>query len=294
MGYNHATPHRAVLCVNWLGSQFNRSEPGFWLLASLAVAVIAANLAWLVLRRRASEIPATASIGLSAFLALGWLLVSLFYLLIPLAAWQRGALSPYNMGLEGIDWSDLLGRGGLLTIAVIAALLLGWLVYRHSLPEGPRVGGAWWRAALDAALWQWHCAFYRALSIELLAGWLGFSHLQTILADPGAIVMRLAGGAPAFPEGVWQATEQPLYWGAWLGLGFILLEWGLDPFNRASLRSPGRRMEHALLRLGLAVTTTALFVMTRNFWLCLVCQVTVEAAIAGWFPAPAPLAIENG
>jgi accessory gene regulator protein AgrB len=35
----------------------------------------------------------------------------------------------------------------------------------------------------------------------------------------------------------------------------------------------------------LATVTAALFALTRNFWLCLVCSLIVEISIARWFPA---------
>ena len=49
---------------------------------------------------------------------------------------------------------------------------------------------------------------------------------------------------------------------------------------------PAGGREIALLRLALAVATTALFVLTSNFWLPLICSVVVETAIAGWFSLP--------
>jgi hypothetical protein len=152
-------------------------------------------------------------------------------------------------------------------------LLFGWLVYRHSLPPGgapSRIarGARLLRAPLDAALQQWHGAFYRALVIGLLPAAVG-----SLASVP--LVSTLSRSA---------ATEA-LYWGSWLGLGLLALEWALNPFARAALRHPIRR-EAALRRAIMMIATTALFALTRNFWLCLACDLVVETVIAGWLPLP--------
>ncbi len=85
--------------------------------------------------------------------------------------------------------------------------------------------------------------------------------------------------------------SEPLYWGAWLGLAAAGLEWVLNPFDRACLRRTGDR-EVALRRAALAVATTGLFVLTRNFWLCLAVHVAVETLAVGWFPLQLPTPIE--
>ncbi len=45
---------------------------------------------------------------------------------------------------------------------------------------------------------------------------------------------------------------------------------------------PGRQ-EAALHSADLAIATAALFALTRNFWLCLACQVLAETAMALWW-----------
>ena len=80
-----------------------------------------------------------------------------------------------------------------------------------------------------------------------------------------------------------QLLAAPLYWGSWLGLALIALEWALNPFARAELQRPGQR-ETALLRVVLAIATTALFTVTPNFWLLLIAHLAVETVIAGWLP----------
>jgi hypothetical protein len=259
---------------------------GVWVIASLALAVAGPNLAWLSLHGRMvgprwrdrlqGWMPASSP--------LVWLASSLFLLLPPYLAWRLGTLSLYYLGLTEIDWLALAGAAGMWATSIVALALFGWLVYRRSLrmelwetggvKEGASaaVGTRAWLAPLDASLWQWHWAFYRAAAI----GWLAAaSPLPGVLLH-GAWAARLAalygaGGA------------QPVYWGSWLGLCLAGIEWGLNPFARAGLKVAGRQ-EATLRAVGLAIATTALFSFTRNFWLCLFCSVTVETLVAGWLP----------
>ncbi len=212
---------------------------------------------------------------------LSWLAGALFMLLPPLVAWQRGIISPYLLGLTEIDWVANLLIGALPAAAIASISVLGWLVYRRSLrdPDGRLAAGPGqrWTAPLDAALRQWHWSFYRAAA----AAW-----LLTAVPGPGsaAAARTIALHLPAGSVLVLGRLDGPaaLYWGAWLGLAFIALEWLLDPFVRRALHIPGRQ-EAALRDAGLAIATTALFALTRNFWLCLACQVLAETAIALWW-----------
>ena len=248
-------------------------NPAFWLCASLLVAVVATNAVWLVHKvlGKRSGAPAPAALGVLS--ALAWLFVSLFFLLPPPAAWRFGALAPRLMGLTGIGWVESLRAGAPLMFLIIGLLIFGWLVYRRSLSgdrsrsRAERIG-ATLRAPVDAALLQWHWAFYRALAIALLpivAGALASSEILHPLER--------------------QLLAAPLYWGSWLGLALIALEWALNPFARAGLQRPGQR-ETALLRVVLAIATTALFTVTPNFWLLLIAHLAVETVIAGWLPLP--------
>lgn len=248
-------------------------SPTTWLCASLLVALLATNITWLIRKilDKRSGAPAGQSAGILA--ALAWLLVSLFFLLPPPAAWRFGALSPRLMGLTGIDWVESLRTGAPLMFLIIGLLLFGWLVYRRSLP-GDRSrtrlarAGMTLRAPVDAALLQWHWAFYRALAIAILP----------------IVAGSLTGNQWLHPLGS-RLMAAPLYWGSWLGLALIALEWALNPFARAGLHRAGHR-ESALLRVALAVATTALFTLTPNFWLLLLAHLAVETVIAGWLPLP--------
>jgi hypothetical protein len=262
------------------GGRLLVSEPAPWVLGSLALAILAANLGWFIARRRP---PGHSRPGV--LLALVWLAVSLYLLLPPLAAWRLGALSPFFLGLTEINWLASLSAGGLLAGLIVALALYGWLLYRRHPPDPksfrkPREAAPAWRVPIDAALCQWHWAFYRAAAIGWLTGWAATA--------PGAEAPLRGIGFAATPLQwatlqMWPllraAADQPLYWGSWLGLGLIAVEAALDPFARARLRSPGHA-EQALLCATLAVATTALFVLSRNLWLCLACQVITETVIA--------------
>jgi hypothetical protein len=249
------------------------NNPGFWLGASLLAAVVTANAAWLVLRilGRRNGTPATPAHG--AWSAFAWLFVSLFFLLPPPAAWRFGALSPRLMGLNGFGWVESLLAGAPLMFVIIGMSIFGWLVYRRSLTGDrrrtrvARIGAAL-RAPIDAALLQWHWAFYRALAIALVPVAAGVLANSEILRSLGS-----------------QLMAAPLYWGSWLGLALTALEWLLNPFGRAGLLRPGRR-EIVLLRIVLAIATTALFTLAPNFWLLLITHLVVETVIAGWLSLP--------
>jgi hypothetical protein len=262
------------------------SEPAVWVAGSLLAAVLATNLSWLIARKvgaRATRLHA----GLRP---LAWLLVSAYLLLPPVGALSTGAISPYFLGLAEINWLESLAAGGLLTALIVALAAVGRAVYGRNRVAEVRFSGQLWRAPLDAVFQQWHWAFYRAG----LVGWL--ASLVSREADIAAVLQGAISGI-VFPEWAGPAAlllqlvstkalqllqtllEQPLYWGSWLGLGLVAVEWSLNPFARADLRSPGCR-ELLLLRVALAVATTALFTLTRNLWLCLVCHVLAEALVA--------------
>ncbi len=249
---------------------FDVQQPLAWLIGCLALAVATVNAAWLV--RQRNRLPVVQTTVLTA---LTWLVVSLFWLLPPLLAWHAGALSLSLMGVAEIDWVQSLAGGLPLAAAVIGLVLFGWLIYRRTLPQpaAETAGqfdrmGRTGRALLDAVLLGWHWAFYRAAAI----GWLA--------ALPDAAISQ-----PVLAHAAGQITAQPLYWGSWLGLACVGLEWALNPFARTELRVPGRQ-EAALRRIVLALAATAVFIVSRNLWLCLAVQVLIETAITGWFPAP--------
>ena len=266
--------------------QIDIMNAGWWLVGSAAAAIVMTNIVWLLKSLK----PLAALAQYWPIRLAAWSLSALFYIVPPLAALRLGQLSPYWLGIGEIDWLSGLTTGGLLTGVVTALALFGWLVYRRGMravltaannggsdeaapshkPGRPAIDVLRWRSLADAALVQWHLAFYRALAIGWLAG--------------------LMSAPPLWPEpiGIWaqQVSRDPFYWGCWLGLCAAGLEWGLNPFGRASLRDSDEVAGRAIRQAILACATTALFVLTRNFWLCLASQVVIEGAIAIWFPLP--------
>jgi hypothetical protein len=256
--------------------QLALTDPLLWVLGSLVLAVVATNVAWLARRAARGGHALTLDSVWAGLEPLIWLLTALYLFLLPIGALWAGALSPYLMGLSETDWVNALVSGGFLAASSGAVIVFGWLVYRHKLPARPRTGSSVrpWLAPIDAALLQWHWAFYRAGVI----GWL-------------ALVIKMENSVPeAFLALV---REQPLYWGSWLGMILVAVEWALNPFARRALFGSQDSPEYApaaertVLRMALAVVTTALFVLTRNFWLSLACHVIVETAIVAFMPVPA-------
>lgn len=247
--------------MNTRSELFDASNPLSWVLASILLAVAATNVAWLLQRRRRPRLASEAQVRS----VLAWLTQALFYGLPPVIAWQTGVLSPFYVGISEPQWLTMAAVGAPLAGVITAVLLFGWLVYRHTATASDRPPPAaarllaTVRTPLDALLQQWHWAFYRALMV----GWL--AELQA----SSAVAVALAA--------------EPLYWGSWLGMALVGLEFGLNPFARARLRRPGQQ-EAALRTIALAVATTALFTLTRSLWLCLACHLIVETVITGWLP----------
>jgi hypothetical protein len=256
--------------------QLESENPLLWVLGSLALAVIATNVTRLAVRTRWQGRASSPGGTWGSLQPLVWLLTALFLFLPPIAAWRAGALSPYLMGLSELNWPDTLISSGGLALVSGGIIVFGWLMYRHRLPARARASGGSqpWLAPVDAALLQWHWAFYRAGVIGSLV-----------------LAAEMEGTRPA--AFLAPLVEQPLYWGSWLGMILVALEWALNPFAREALIGSRRNPDHApaaeltVIRMALAVTTTSLFILTRNFWLGLVCHVVVETAVVAFLPAPA-------
>ncbi len=245
------------------------SNPAAWLTGSFLLIIAATNLTWLAVRGRSVQ----SRFRHGPLAPLGWLILALIYLLPPYLAMREGILSPYTLGLTEVNWPTTLSDGMALSGIIVGGMVFGWLIYRRSLPEGPLPRGMAriipaLRAPVEGALHQWHWTFYRAAVAEWLM-------LAPLTAPEFPALTRLTG---AF-------HDQPLYWGAWLGLAVAGTEWVLDPFSRSTLGRTGDA-QALLRRVTLAVTTTGLFVMTRNLWLCLIVHIAVETLMTGWFPLP--------
>ncbi len=277
--------------MEWLASHFDLIRPGFWLCAAVGLAVLATNLAWLVVHvcEQLRLERALRLLRADAVQAVAWLIASAWLLAPPFYAWRAGAISPYHLGVAELDWIASLSAGGWPALLIVAVAMFGWLIYRHTLPADSTGAGdesrliLALRAAIEAGLTQWHLAFCRAA----LIGWLSASPVMPALP---------AAWAEAILRGV---LAQPFYWGSWLGLSVALFQAGLNPFVRDALSRPSPRQHRqgrpeALLRdLALAFATTGLFVLARNFWLCLICHVVISTTIAGWLPVRQPLRVSE-
>jgi len=190
-----------------------------------------------------------------------WLVGSvLTYVLVSnlsgLARWYLPSRRPGTMSvlqqpvatwvLSEIDWVQSMGMGGALAAGALALLSLGWWSYRRSLPvelERPQLVPRslllrWLVALIETFALQVHWGFYR-----------------TVVAD--------------------QVERSTAQWAGWAGMGLIALEWVLNPLIRRSLRRPPHS-EPVIRRAVLAIVTTALFILTRNLWLCWALHVLFE------------------
>ena len=113
-----------------------------------------------------------------------------------------GLISPRLMGLSQIDLGTGLGIGALFAALSLGVLLAAGLTYRRTRHSGSpyaslgQAVGATVRLVLEAGSLQWHWAFYRS-----------------------AIIVAAAG----------MGLNNPVYWGAWLAVGWICLEGTLVP-----------------------------------------------------------------
>ena len=235
----------------WLQSQLNwQEEPGLWLAGSFLLYVLASNAAWLLRHQRSA-------IRLQTWPGTLWLITLLcwaYFVGPPYAALLLGVVSPRWLGLSEVDWVGSMGMGGAIAAAALGLLGLGWWSYRRALPRRgdpcgrPGQGQAlpllprplrWLLAIIETAALQAHWAFYRSVFI------------------------------------VWL---EELHWGSWAGLGLVCLEWALNPWLQRGLRRP-TQAEPILRRAVLALVTTALFILTRNLWLCWALHGLFEAGV---------------
>lgn len=229
-------------------------EGWLWLLGSLLLAVLWANVAWLFRSPRPGVLSGFVA-RLRRWRLACWLLQALrmaYYIAVPAVAllWRR-ALGERPMGLVGVEtfasvsdkwtgWARDLGWAVALGVCAWAVLALGWRTYRNALSViGKREDGRWaaaisgWPALREAAYHEVHWAFYRSL--------------------PVAVTLERTGDA---------------YWGVWIGLALVLLEAALNPDWRRGLADPSRA-PGLLMRAALAVVSGVLFLETENLWLAI-------------------------
>jgi len=223
----------------WLQSQSNwQDQSGLWLVGSILIYILVSNLAGLARWYLPSRRPGVISVVQQPAATWVFRLLRWAYMVAPpYALLLMGIISPTSMGLSEIDWVQSMGMGGALASGALALLSLGWWSYRRSLPlepERPRLAPrtlllCWLVALIETFALQVHWGFYRSA----VADQVGLGNAQ---------------------------------WVFWAGIGLVALEWVLNPLLRRSLRHPPHS-EPAVRRAVLAIVTTALFILTHNFWL---------------------------
>jgi hypothetical protein len=213
-----------------------------WLGGSLLFYVVASNLLWRFSAWLASP-PG------SAVVQTGRLLYGLGVPYLALGGWPqrpyRGVLSPESLGIVGFGgqwdvagWLEAAGTGIGLGVVAFLFLLLAW---SSAQAKDARVGlylgpRPWWALLVDIVYLQAHWAFYRA----------GFAQIT------GSV-----------------------YWGVFLGLGFVLLEWSLNPLWRCGWHREamaGARW----VRTVIALIVALVFLYSRNLWVCLAVHLLLE------------------
>jgi hypothetical protein len=216
-----------------------------WLGGSLLVYVVAYNVLW-----RFSDLLESPP---------GFLLAQagrfILYLGVPyvaLGGWpqrpHRGLLSLEDLGIVGFGghwtvsrWLEAVGTGLGLGVMALFLLFLA-LSNTDSRADNVRLHLAprpWWLLFVDILYLEVHWAFYRA----------GFA-----------------------------GATGSVYWGTFLGLGLIFLEWGLNPFWRRGWRleeKAGARWVRAAVALVVAVV----FLLSRNLWVCLAVHLLLEFSL---------------
>jgi len=246
-----------AMYITWLQTQLNwRDEPGLWLLGSFLLYVLASNGAWALYRHCPKPLE-RARDRLQAWPGSRWLGLPIrwaYFVGPPYAALLLGVISPRWMGLSELDWVRSLGVGGAAAAIALGLLGLSWWSYRRALPcRGDPGGCPDVGTTLAVAPGQGQALPLPRPLCGLLA-----------LVETAALQIHWAFYRSAFVNPDWLSE---LYWGSWAGWALVCLEWALNPWLRRGLRHPAQA-EPILRRAALALVTTALFILTRNLWLC--------------------------
>ena len=256
------------LSVGW-------GEGWLWLGGSLLVAILGANLAWFFRRPRSGAIgDFVADLSARRFSpAFLQFLRLLYYIGIPFAAllWGRDAVVGRLLGLQRLD----LPLAGAHESG--AYLAVNWLDWAHDAGWAVTLGAGTW-GLLALGWWAYRRATSAAGEGEMVAG----------AGSSGWAFLREA----AYHEVHWAFYRNApvvalgTYWGAWIGLVLVASEAALNPAWRSGLVDP-QRAPASLMRAGLAVFSSVLFLSTGNLWLALVSDWGISwglAALARAFP----------
>lgn len=224
------------LSNRWIVTQFAPDTPGFWLLLSALISLLL-SLIWGIIPKGARKLTLLTR-----------------FILLPYIGLLTGALSPHFMGLTGLDWLVGLSLG----LGICFVILLGLMLVRVTIVLAtpfPLVGGE---------------ATTRTPPLDkALLGETNQLHLSTL------IYQSFLNGAEefhwAFLRGaLWELLLMsptlfalPIYWAIWGSALLALPELLLN----------GRNLLERLLKLILLMTTSILFLYTRNLWLCIMLHV---------------------
>lgn len=155
---------------------------------------------------------------------------------LPYAALLLGSLDPHLAGLSGLDWLHSLGVGAVFASATAALL---WLdrVYLHLTVPSLSPAETTHEAPALATLWL-----------------VAFQQAHWAFYRSAAIILLGA------------------YNGAFAGLALVIIEWVLNPAWRAGWMKQQRVFA---FDLALALTSTILFLMTGNLWVCALVHIVV-------------------
>lgn len=166
---------------------------------------------------------------------------ALYYVGVPYAAMLLGAADfPIYLGLARLDWPSSIGRGALAG----AALFLGLVAIAAYSLRGPHR----LRAGAETDDSRGVTVVYEALFLE--AHW-AFYRLPGILATGDLLL------------------------GAWIGATLAVVEQVADPHWRSRAASKQWALA-AWQRLALLAGMTAVFLLTRNFWVAWAVHTLVE------------------
>jgi hypothetical protein len=257
------------------------SSGWIWLLCSWAVAVLWANLGW-VWRRAPAGALSRAVNRVVGWPYSGWLLQLarlLYYVGLPFAAlvWGHDAVNARLLGLQRVE----LPLGSAAVGTVVAENWLDWL----------RDLG--WAAALGVGLWALLAVAWWRLRRALAAARLSSPPVRL---DTPWVLLREA----VFHEAHWAFYRNApvlalgsTYWGAWIALALVGLEALLNPAWRVRMQSPEHNLE-GVMRVALAVVSSALFLETANLWLAIGLHFGVSLGLAVFTRAlPLPATAEG-
>ena len=164
-------------------------------------------------------------------------------ILIPYIALISGGVSPYWMGLSGINWQIALSLGSIL----IASSLLLWLFVRSILLTADSTEGDLPGHRPEASLGERAFVFFEGGAREF--NWCFWRAIVTELFH-------------SFASGV----TLPVYWGGVVSILCLLPEIWLSESNTIQ----------RLISVVVLIVTSVLFFYTRNFWLCWVANVLLH------------------